>query len=478
MNNENDTIQYNIRITQNVLKMKKSIFLGLTLLTITATKAFAYDFQVDNLCYTILSPDDKTVSVEAAEEKPTGDVVIPSTVSYNGVDFKVIRIADNGFEKCYYITTLTIPYTMTHIGYLGLGWMQGLETLVFDNPQNMTIGSYAFNYDWRSFSKVKIINCDERSLLNQGLNLVTSLPLHELYINDQRVEDYVVPEGTEIIGPLFSNCNTLRTLELPNTVKKISSNAASGCNSLTTVTLSSSLESIDYNAFADCSELRTIYLKAATPPLLDKSSFANGCYMFATLYVPKGTLSDYKNAEVWKDFVNIEEKEYSDAPVEPKSKCSTPVIYYEKGKISFSCETEGAEFVSEISSTDIGTYTASEINVAAVYNISVYAKANGYENSETATATLCWIDADPETEGISNGIAKVRANPVLIQSYGNVISVSGAEIGSPISVFDVSGKEVGSATVSSETTYINTNPTRGQIGIIKIGEKSVKFIMK
>ena len=29
--------------------MKKSIFLGLTLLTITATKAFAYDFQIGNL---------------------------------------------------------------------------------------------------------------------------------------------------------------------------------------------------------------------------------------------------------------------------------------------------------------------------------------------------------------------------------------------------------------------------------------------
>ena len=404
--------------------------------------------------------------------------MIPSIVSYNGVDFKVTRIADNGFEKCYYITSLTIPHTMTHIGYLGLGWMQGLETLVFDNPQNMTIGSYAFDYDWRSFSKVKIINCDELSLLNQGLYLVTSLPLHELYINDKRVEDYVVPNGTEIVGTLFSNCNTLRSLELPNTVKKISSNAASNCNSLTTITLSSSLESIDYNAFADCSELRTIYLKAATPPLIDKSSFANGCYMFATLYVPKGTLSDYKNAEVWKDFINIEEKEYSDAPVEPKSKCSSPVIYYEKGKISFSCETEGAEFVSEISSTDIGTYTTSEINVAAVYYISVYAKAQGYDNSETATATLCWIDAAPQTEGISNGIANVRANPVLIQSYGNVLCICGVDAGTPIVVYDVSGKQVGSANATSESTFINTSLAKGQIGIVKIGGKSVKIIVK
>lgn len=456
----------------------KKFCLVFTLLTIAAVNAFAYDFQVGNLCYTIISPTDKTVSVEAAEEKPTGDVVIPSSVSYNGVDFKVIRIADNGFEKCYYITTLTIPYTMTHIGYLGLGWMQGLETLVFDNPQNMTIGSYAFNYDWRSFSKVKIINCDERSLLNQGLNLVTSLPLHELYINDQRVEDYVVPEGTEIIGTLFSNCNTLRTLELPNTVKKISSNAASGCNSLTTVTLSSSLESIDYNAFADCSELRTIYLKAATPPLLDKSSFANGCYMFATLYVPKGTLSDYKNAEVWKDFVNIEEKEYSDAPVEPKKKCSTPTIIYKQGKISFTCETEGVEYVSNISNTDIGSYTSSEINVSATYNISVYAKANGYDNSETVTATLCWIDAEPKTEGITNGVANIRANPVLIQSDGNVLSIRGVDAGTPISLFDVSGKQVGSATATSESTSINTNLTKGQIGIVKIGEKTIKIVVR
>ncbi len=458
--------------------MKKSIFLGLTLLTITATKAFAYDFQIGNLCYTIISPTDKTVYVEAAEEKPTGEVVIPSSVNYHGVDFTVIGISDYGFEGCYSITSLTIPHTMEVIEHYGLGWMHGLETLILDNPKNIVAQSEAF-YDWRQAIKLKIINCDIIKLVNQGLTLVNAeLPPHELYINDQKVEDFVVPDGTETLGSIFRNCNTLKTLVLPNTVKNTEWRAVKNCTALTTVTLSSCLEDVDKETFADCPELRTIYIKAKTPPTAEQSSFPNGAYMFATLYVPKGTISDYKNAEVWKDFVNIEEKEYSDAPVEPKSKCSTPVIYYEKGKISFSCETEGAEFVSEISSTDIGAYTTSEIYVSAVYYISVYAKAQGYDNSETATATLCWIDADPETEGISNGILKTRAYPVLIQSYGNVISVSGAEIGSPISVFDVSGKEVGSATVSSETTYINTNLTRGQIGIIKIGEKSVKFIMK
>ena len=462
----------------------KKFCLVFTLLTIVAVNAFAYDFQVGNLCYTILSPNDKTVSVEAAEDKPTGDVVIPSIVSYNGVDFSVTSIPERGFASCYYVTSLTIPHTMKSIGVYGLGWMWGLETLIFDNPQNITSDSHAFNYDWRSFSKVKIINCDEISLLNQGLDLMNSLPPHELYINDKKVEDYVVPDGTEVMNILFANCNTLKTLTLPNTVKKISYWFARNCTALTTVTLSSSLEYIGDGAFDKCPELRNIYIKAAIPPKTASPPYAlewpfpNGAFMFATLYVPKGTLSDYKNADVWNKFANIEEIEYTDAPVESKKKCSTPTIIYKQGKISFTCETEGVEYVSNISNTDIGSYTSSEINVSATYNISVYAKANGYDNSETVTATLCWIDAEPKTEGITNGVANIRANPVLIQSDGNVLSISGVDAGTPISLFDVSGKQVGSATATSESTSINTNLTKDQIGIVKIGEKAVKIIVK
>lgn len=66
----------------------------------------------------------------------------------------------------------------------------------------------------------------------------------------------------------------------------------------------------------------------------------------------------------------------------------------------------------------------------------------------------------------------------MIQSYGNVLSISGVGAGTPISVFDVSGKQVGSATATAESTFINTNLTKGQIGVVKIGEKSVKIIMR
>lgn len=112
------------------------------------------------------------------------------------------------------------------------------------------------------------------------------------------------------------------------------------------------------------------------------------------------------------------------------------------------------------------------------YNISVYATKAGYDNSETATATLCWIDVDPKTEGITNSVANVRANPVLIQSKGNVLNISGAPEGAEISIFNLSGQKVGSARAISESTDVITSLQVGEVCIVKIGEKSVKIILK
>ena len=65
---------------------------------------------------------------------------------------------------------------------------------------------------------------------------------------------------------------------------------------------------------------------------------------------------------------------------------------------------------------DIKAGIAQEIELGVTYSINVYATKPGYENSNISTATLCWIDVEPKTEGIENSIAQVRANAVLIQT--------------------------------------------------------------
>ena len=443
------------------------------------TNTLAYDFEIGNFRYTITSANNRTVSVEAASKNLQGEIVIPSTVTYNDVDFTVTAISTDGFAYCYYITSLTIPSSVTKSTGLGFGWMQHLETLIFDNPQPNSFLPYTlFEYDWRAFKTVKIINSDVKDKLNQGLGVMNLLPSHELYINDSLVEDYIVPDGTENIGAVFANCNSLKSIYMPNSVKTIVPQAFNKCTSLSTVTLSSGLNDIGNEAFTGCSELRTIYVKSATPPSTNVNSFPNGAYMFANVYVPKGTLSDYKNALNWKNFANIIEKEYDDVTVPTKEKCSVPVISYHNGEIHFNCETEEVEFVSSISNSDVGSYATKSINISATYNISVYATKAGYDNSETATATLCWIDVEPKTEGISNGVTEVRARAALIKSAGGQLTIEGIDDGQLVELYSLNGEKRGSAVSKNGAARIDTNVHTGSVVVVKMGEKSVKVIVK
>jgi hypothetical protein len=72
----------------------------------------------------------------------------------------------------------------------------------------------------------------------------------------------------------------------------------------------------------------------------------------------------------------------------------------------------------------------------------------------------------------------VSANAVLIRSNNGILSITGAQEGTPINVYDISGKTTGSAKASDETTNVATSLQRGDIGIVKIGGKSIKLMMK
>ena len=161
-------------------------------------------------------------------------------------------------------------------------------------------------------------------------------------------------------------------------------------------------------------------------------------------------------------------------------KCATPAISYTNGKLTFSSETEGAECVATISDTDIKTYYGNEIPLTATYVITVYATKEGYDNSETATATLCWIDVEPQTEGLTDedAVAEVKALPVMIQTQGSTITVQGAADGTNVSIYSVNGMLQGSAIADGGIAILNTSLQPGSIAVVKIGEKTVKVLMK
>ena len=93
-------------------------------------------------------------------------------------------------------------------------------------------------------------------------------------------------------------------------------------------------------------------------------------------------------------------------------------------------------------------------------------------------ATDGWKDFVFIEEGIINGVADIPANAVLIQGEGGTIKVHGCNDGEQVSVYSINGTKAGSAVSENGSASINTALQPGNVAIVKIGEKSVKIIMK
>lgn len=266
------------------------------------------------------------------------------------------------------------------------------------------------------------------------------------------------------------DCSGLTEVIIPNSVTSIESEAFSGCSSLTNMTIGNSVKSIGYKAFEGCSGLTTLYSLSINPPAISES-FTINHYVTVDVYVPKVSLEAYQIAVVWKEFRKLQG--FGEA-----KKCATPTIHYANNTLTFECETEGVTYESTIRDADISYYSSSKIQLSMTYNISVRATKKGYEDSDVATATLCWIDAEPKTDGIVIDVAQVRANAVLIQASNGQIDITGLEDNTKVTVYDINGVQVGSGVSNTGQISINANITPGSVAIVKIGDRSVKVVVK
>ena len=159
------------------------------------------------------------------------------------------------------------------------------------------------------------------------------------------------------------------------------------------------------------------------------------------------------------------------------NKCKIPKITYECGKIVFSSQTEGVKFDSEIKVADAQKYTEDTISLAATYDICVFATKEDYEDSDTATATLCWIDQQAQTEDIADDVVQIPSRAVLIQSEKGILTIQGADDGTQIYVYDINGTHIATTISKNGLASIITSLQSGSVAIIKIGEKSIKIVI-
>ena len=119
--------------------IKKYLLLLMSILI--SIVANAYDFEVGGIYY---NKDGNCAIVTSGDSKYSGDVSIPSTVNYGGMEYSVTGIDGGAFQDCTGLTSVTIPNSVTIIGYGAFEGCTGLTSVTIGNSVT-SIGDYAFN---------------------------------------------------------------------------------------------------------------------------------------------------------------------------------------------------------------------------------------------------------------------------------------------------------------------------------------------
>lgn len=125
-----------------------------------------------------------------------------------------------------------------------------------------------------------------------------------VFSNCTTLKSITIPNSVTSIGQsAFSSCSNLINITIPNSVTSIGTNAFNNCRSLTSITIPNLVRFIEGNAFYNCTKLSNITIQPETPPTLGRRVF-DGIAANAVIYVPSGSVDAYKTADNWSTYAD------------------------------------------------------------------------------------------------------------------------------------------------------------------------------
>ena len=361
-----------INIKEGTVSISGYAFYGCTGLTsitipnsVTSIGEFAFSGCTGLTSVTI--PSSVTSIGKSAFSGCTGltSVTIPNSVT---------EIGWSAFRGCAGLTSVTIPNSVTEIGWSAFegctaltsvtfnatnckspgrtyeAWFQDcpLTSLVIGNDvksipsclayyqtrlTTVTIPNSVISIGWYAF-----VGCTGLTSVTIP-NSVTEIGYSAFY-GCTGLTSVTIPNSiTKIRDDTFKGCTGLTSITIPNSVTTIGGSAFSGCTGLPSVTIPNSVTTIGGSAFSGCTGLKKIYSLNPVPPVIYWDTFVA---YDVDLFVPKGCVPKYKNAEYWRLFKfigEIEEEGGIDDVIGADSK-----IKYDGGTITISVPSEIAVY--------------------------------------------------------------------------------------------------------------------------------------
>jgi hypothetical protein len=391
------------------------------------------------ICYSISGDEWANVADRNSEATFDGHITIPGTVTIDGKQRHVDQIEGSAFWGDTQLKTVTITKDVMDNGSAFIGCTNLYAFNVAAGNTNMHSTDGMLFYSKTEYLGNALTVCPPMQQTNTGIVERTQV---------------VVPGETEWIGtgaPVFSS--NMKRITIPAGVTRIS-----------------------YDAFKYCTNLKTIICQGTTPPIYDDGGepFPTSLLNTTTVYVPKGCTETYRQGwpyRTFADFKNIVEydpanpnipAEDPDDPEEPDE----PDIPADEGTVT--------SLILLLKDGTTQTYELAEQPVITVVGTELKIVANHADVSIPLSDVVRYTFQKRTT-----GIDEVDTNQEVIDYKDGVLTLSGLEAGTPISLYTIDGRLLQAHTVADDGTYRQSLASLRQgVYVVKVNHKSYKIMKR
>lgn len=244
--------------------MKKQVLLFILALLPVVASAFTGEAIIDGIKYFVVT---KAQTAEVVANDYSGNIIIPSSIEYEGTICFVSSIREKAFYGCNYLTDVTIGNKITNIGSNAFYGCINLTRVIIED-----IGKWCnINFADSWSNPLSYAN----HLYDKG---------------NTEIKNLIIPNTVTSIGiGAFSDCSGIVSIDIPNSVTNISASAFSGCSGLVSVIIPNSVITIENYAFSGCRNLVSVIIPNSVITINDYAFW--GCSNMISVKIPYSVTS-------------------------------------------------------------------------------------------------------------------------------------------------------------------------------------------
>ena len=451
----------------------------------------------------------------------SGDITIPTTISYNGNSYDVTTIGWGAFSGCAGLTNINLPNSVTTIGSYAFNGCSLTDVTI---PSSVTyLGTLAFGFNLTSIEVE-----DGNSVYKAIDGVLFSIDGATLYYAIRR-SAYTIPANVITIGDHAFGGSDLTSIEIPANVTIIGIGAFAGCTKLnsvifekgsrlttigmdaffgtgiTKITVPSSVTTIGSGAFAYCTRLETIEIEEGNRSY----QFIDGNLLQTVdgtliAFLKNGVDGSYKILDGVKiignsAFYNDQNLIGIEIPASVITIEGLAFAYcQELSSVTFAPGSQlttiggNAFFSSGLTEITLQSKVPPTLSGASIFEYAPLATIIVPEGSEEAyksyvATTDEWGQTNDSWSNYahlikSNPTSTERINDIAVIAYPNpttgIITVTGLTAGEAIKMYSLSGAQVGSYVAPAAEMTIDLSNLSSGMYFVSAGGQMVRIIKK